>query len=49
MIMYFNDNRFTPSEFAGMATCGLVILALSAVLYAVYRLTLRAVRRALNL
>lgn len=39
MIMYFNDNRFTPGEVAGMGTCAAVILALSLLLYGVYRLT----------
>ena len=32
MIMYFNDNRFTPGEMAGMAVCAAVIAVLSAVL-----------------
>ena len=49
MIMYFNDNRFTPGEFAGMAACGAVITALSAVLYGVYRLTRRSVCRLLGI
>ena len=30
MIMYFNDNRFTPGEMAGMAVCAAVIAVLSA-------------------
>ena len=49
MIMYFNDNRFTPGEFAGMAACAAVIAALSAVLYGVYRLTRRSVCRQLGI
>ena len=49
MIMYFNDNRFTPGEFAGMAACAAVIAALSAVLYGVYRVTRRSVCRALGI
>ena len=49
MIMYFNDNRFTPGEFAGMAACAAVIAALSAVLYGVYRLTRRSVCRSLRI
>ena len=49
MIMYFNDSRFTPGEFAGMAACGAVITALSAVLYGVYRLTRRSVCRLLGI
>ena len=43
MIMYFNDNRFTPGEVAGMGTCAAVILALSLLLYGVYRLTRKSV------
>ncbi|MFR3921887.1 MAG: hypothetical protein ACLTYN_07835 [Dysosmobacter welbionis] len=48
MIMYFNDNRFTPGEMAGMAVCAAVIAVLSAVLYGVYRITRRSVCRALG-
>jgi len=43
MIMYFNDNRFTPGEVAGMGICAAVILALSLLLYGVYRLTRKSV------
>ena len=43
MIMYFNDNRFTPGELAGMGTCAAVLAAVSAVLYGIYRLTRRSV------
>lgn len=43
MIMYFNDNRFTPGEVAGMGTCAAVILALSLLFYGVYRLTRKSV------
>ncbi len=49
MILYFNDNRFTPGEFAGMGTCAAVILVLSAVLYGVYRFTRRRVCRVLGI
>ena len=49
MIMYFNDNRFTPGEFAGMAACAAVIAVLSAVLYGVYRVTRRSVCRQLGI
>ena len=49
MIMYFNDNRFTSGEFAGMAACAAVVAALSAVLYGVYRLTRRSVCRSLRI
>lgn len=43
MIMFFNDNRLTTGELAGLASCLLLILAVSAVLYVVYRLTRRSV------
>ena len=49
MIMYFNDNRFTPGEFAGMAACAAVIAAASAVLYGVYRVTRGSVCRQLGI
>ena len=49
MTMYFNDNRFTPGEFAGMAACAAVIAVLSAVLYGVYRITRRSVCRTLGI
>lgn len=49
MILYFNDNRFTAGEFAGMAACAIVVAALSAVLYVVYRLTRRDVCRRLGI
>ena len=43
MIMFFNDNRFTPGEIAGMGTCAAVTAALSLALYGVYRLTRKSV------
>ena len=49
MILYFNDNRFTPNEFAGMGTCAAVVAALSLVLYGVYRVTRGSVCRSLGL
>ena len=49
MIMYFNDNRFTPGEIAGMGTCAAVIAVLSLVLYGVYRFTRRNVCRSLGI
>ena len=49
MIMYFNDNRFTPGEFAGMGTCAAVVAALSLVLYGVYRFTRGSVCRSLGI
>lgn len=49
MIMYANDGRLTLSELCGMGVCLLLILAVSLLLYAVYRLTLRRVCRALDI
>ena len=49
MIMYANDDRLSLSELAGMGACLLVILAISLLMYAVYRLTLKQVCRALNI
>ncbi len=43
MILYFNDGSFTNSEFAGILNCLAVVAAISALLYGVYRLTLRKV------
>ena len=49
MIMYFNGDPvgFTSGELAGMGSCLLLICAVSALLYGVYRLTLRQVCRTL--
>ena len=49
MIMYFNDNRFTAGEIAGMGTCAALIVVLSLVLYGVYRFTRNRVCRSLNI
>ncbi len=49
MIMYFNDNRFTSGELAGMATCVMVIVLMSFVLYGVYRFTRKSVCRKLGI
>ena len=49
MILYFNDDRFTPGEFAGMASCAAVLVGLSLVLYGVYRFTRRSVCRSLSI
>lgn len=49
MIMYFNDNRFTPGELTGMATCVMVIVLMSFVLYGVYRFTRKSVCRKLGI
>lgn len=49
MIMYFNDNRLTMGEVAGLGSCLLLIIAISAVLYGVYRWTRRSVCRRLGI
>ena len=49
MILYCNDNRFTPGEIAGMGTCAAVVAILSLVLYGAYRLTRRSVCRSLKI
>ncbi len=49
MILYFNDDRFTPGEFAGMAACAAVAAGLSLVLYGVYRFTRKSVCRSLSI
>lgn len=48
MIMYFNDNRLTVQELAGMAACLILIAAVSGLYYGVYRFTLRRVCRTLK-
>ena len=47
MIMYFNDNRLTVQELAGMAICLGLVACVSVLLYLVYRLTLNRVCAAL--
>lgn len=49
MIMYFNDDRITDTEIAGMIACLGVIAAVSALLYGVYRVTLQKVCGALDI
>ena len=49
MILYFNDNCFTSSEFVGMGICVAVMALLSAVLYDVYRFTRGNVCRKLGI
>lgn len=49
MIMYFNDNRFTPGELAGMGACATVIVVLSLMLYGVYRFTKKSVCHSLGI
>ena len=49
MILYFNDNRFTAGEIAGMGTCAVLIAALSVLLYGMYRFTRKEVCRSLDI
>lgn len=49
MIMYFNDNRLTHQELAGLGVCLLIVAAISMLTYAVYRLTFNKVCTALNI
>lgn len=49
MIMFFNDNRFTAGELAGLVNCLALTALVSLALYGVYRLTCRSVRRKLGL
>ena len=49
MIMYFNDNRLTITEIAGMGVCLLVVAAVSLLTWLIYRFTLRKVCSALNI
>lgn len=48
MILYFNDNRLSVQELAGMAACLMLIAAVSGLLYGVYRFTLHRVCRVLK-
>ena len=49
MILYANDGRLSLNELAGMGACLLLILAVSLLMYAVYRLTLNRVCRTLEI
>jgi hypothetical protein len=50
MIMYFNDNgNLSVNELVGLGNCLLLVAAVSAVLYGIYRATLRRVCRELRL
>lgn len=48
MILFFNDNRMTQSEISGLISCFFVILGMSTVIWAFYRLTLHKVCRMLK-
>lgn len=49
MIMFFNDNRLTFYEIAGLLVCLVLIAIISFVLYLIYRLTLRKVLNILKI
>lgn len=49
MIMFFNDNKLSVSELAGMAACLLLIAVISVIFYGVYRMTLRKVCTVLHI
>ena len=47
MIMFANDGRFSVSEAKGLGACGLIILGIAALLYAVYHKTVKILVREL--
>lgn len=47
MIMFANDGRFSVSEVKGLGACGLVIIGIALLLYAVYRGTVKSLVREL--
>ena len=49
MIMYANDGQISGTEIAGMAMCLLVVLAVAAILYGIYRATLKQILRQLQI
>lgn len=49
MIMFFNDNKLTFYEVAGLLVCLMLIIAISVILYIIYRLTLKKVCHILKL
>lgn len=51
MIMYFNGDPygFTSAELAGITSCAAMVVGVSVLLYAVYRITRRSVCRALHI
>ena len=49
MIMFFNDGRLSTGELAGLGSCILLIAAVAAALWGVYRLAVRSVFKALDL
>lgn len=43
MIMFFNDNRLSVEEIAGVAICVILVFIISAIFYGIYRFTLKKV------
>ncbi len=49
MIMYGNDGKITVSEILALGICGVVILLIILLLYAVYCLTVKALAKELEI
>lgn len=49
MILYFNDNGFSGSELAAARTILLIVAAVSALIYGLYRILLRKIEKSLGL
>lgn len=49
MIMFFNDNKLSMNELAGMVACLLLIVVISAAFYGIYRITLKKVCAVLHI
>ena len=47
MILYANDGKLSMTEVKGLGVCGLVILGIAALLYAVYHGTVKSLVREL--
>lgn len=49
MIMFFNDNRLSVEEIAGIAACIVLVFIISTIFYGIYRFTLKKVCTVLNI
>lgn len=49
MILFFNDNKLSMNELAGMVACLLLIAAISTAFYGIYRITLKRVCKVLHI
>ena len=49
MILFANDNRITTSELVALGTCFAILLFIAALIFMVYRVTLRQMRQRLNI